>query len=73
MHNIDFRSVAMFVILDLQPSAENIKTLTKFRIFPSNGFLLIVTYPITKQFFTRLVCCDSTVNISMKPVEFADL
>jgi len=33
MHNIDFRSVAMFVIPDLQPSAQNIKTRTKFRIF----------------------------------------
>jgi hypothetical protein len=72
MHNIDFRSVAIFVILDLQPSAEN-KTRTKFRIFPSNGFLLIVSYPITKQSFTCLVCCDSTVHISMKPVEFAHL
>ena len=73
MYNIDFRNVAMFVILDLQPSAENIKTRTKFHFFPSNVFLLVVNYPITKQFFTRLVCCYSKVHISMKPVELAHL
>lgn len=72
-HNIDFRIIARFVILDLQPSAEYIKTRTKRHILPSNGSLLIVNYPTTKQFFTRLVCCYSTLHISTKPVECAHL
>jgi len=72
-HNIDFRIIVRFVILDLQPSAENIMTRTKFRIFPSNGFSLIASYPITKQFSTRLVCCYSTVHVSTNPVKFSHL
>jgi hypothetical protein len=72
-HNIYFGIIAMFVMLDLHPSAQNIKTCTKFHVFPSNVILVIVSYPITEQFFIRPVCYCSRVHKSMKPVEFARL